>query len=294
MRASAITPDGVPATNQATVANVEDEFGQVLPTGEVRDTLFFGVAPNVLVSKQIIALATVEVGQEITYSIRITNAGSSLIVTLPLSDVYESQVLNFVRAQPAQSRLQPGVAEWLDLTDQFGDLVPGASVEVLAVFTASHAVSNTVNLARVINAVDVQGVAANAETSEAVEVAAPTAVTLLSFTATPEGNGLRVAWVTGAEVNSWGFHLWRSQSERRAEAVRITEQLIPAIGSAAQGASYHFLDSGVTPGTHVHYWLEETETDNSRHEYGPVRAAWKDASEIEAIPRLYLPWITAP
>ncbi|MBI1294078.1 DUF11 domain-containing protein [bacterium] len=295
MRASAITPDGVPATNQATVANVEDEFGQVLPTGEVRDTLFFGVAPNVLVSKQIIAPATVEAGQEITYSIRITNAGSSLIVTLPLSDVYESQVLNFVRAQPTQSRLQPGVAEWLDLTEQFGDLVPGASVEVLAVFTASHAVSNTVNLARVINAVDVQGVAADAEASEAVEVASPTAVTLLSFTATPEGNGLRVAWVTGAEVNSWGFHLWRSQSERRAEAVRITEQLIPAIGSAAQGASYHFLDSGVTPGTNVHYWLEETETDNSRHEYGPVRATWTtDSNEIEATPRIYLPWITAP
>ncbi|MCB0114172.1 MAG: DUF11 domain-containing protein, partial [Caldilineaceae bacterium] len=231
MMALGATPDGVQASNRATVIAVEDEFDQ--PGGSGEDGFDIVVAPNLILTKSRLGPAQVEVGEEITYSIRITNVGNTVIVTLPLSDSYDSQVLNYVRSQPAEDRARPGLVEWFDLTTTFNDLQPNASIEVLTVFTASQAVSNTVNLAQVIDAIDDLGNNVSTEDSDTVTVATPTAVTLLSFAATPEGNALRVSWVTGAEIDSWGFHLWRSLSARRDEAVRVTEQLIPARGSAA-------------------------------------------------------------
>ena len=107
-----------------------------------------------------------------------------MIVTLPLSDSYDSQVLNFVRSHQGDPRIRPGLIEWADLTGQFNDLVPDASIEVLTVFTASQTISNTVNLALVVNAVDEEGNIINAEDSASVTVASPAAITLISFTAT--------------------------------------------------------------------------------------------------------------
>ncbi len=176
MKASAVTPKGIAANNRATVANVSDEFDQIPPDDVVEGVAEIVIAPYLILTKSWIGPAMVEVGQEITYSIRITNAGETIIVTLPLSDSYDSQVLNFVRSQPGVTRIRPGLIEWADLTTQFNDLVPNASIEVLTVFTASQAISNTVNLALVVNAVDEEGNLINAEDSASVTVASPTAI----------------------------------------------------------------------------------------------------------------------
>ncbi|MBI1294076.1 DUF11 domain-containing protein [bacterium] len=295
MKATAVTPEGVSASNRATVANVTDEFDQTPPDGEVKGGAEIDISPYLILTKSRIGSEVVEVGQEITYSIRITNVGDTVIVTLPLSDSYDSQVLTFVRSQPAPTQMHPGLVEWADLTSQFGDLALTASIEVLTVFTASRPISNTVNMAMVVNAVDEVGNLINAEDSATVTVASPAAVTLLSFTAMPEGNALRVSWVTGIEIDSWGFHLWRSETGRPEGAVRVTGQMIPARGSATQGASYTHLDTGVVPGVLYHYWLEETELNGTLLRYGPIVGVLMSAGEnVQLIPRVYLPFVNAP
>lgn len=62
------------------------------------------------------------------------------------------------------------------------------------------------------------------------------------------------------EMNLRGFHLWRSSTGQRADAVQITPTLIYSRGSASTGAEYQVVDPHVTNGTTYTYWLQEVET----------------------------------
>src|SRR5262249_35238377 len=99
----------------------------------------------------------------------------------------------------------------------------------------------------------------------------PTAITLASFTATPEGGTIVVRWVTTAERNPWGFHLYRTADGIRDHAVRVTSDLVLGRGRG-QGASYSWTDTTVQAGTEYTYWLQEVETDGTTNEYGPANA----------------------
>lgn len=72
----------------------------------------------------------------------------------------------------------------------------------------------------------------------------PTDIDLLRFTATREGSAPRINWLTGAEIETWGFHLWHSSRAKRNQALLVTTQLIPAEGGNGGGSSYSFLDGG--------------------------------------------------
>ena len=97
-----------------------------------------------------------------------------------------------------------------------------------------------------------------------------TAIALASFSATRTDGGVSVRWVTGTELETFGYHLYRSSTGRRADAVRVTGALIPAQGGGQGGASYSWLDTTAEAGVGYIYWLEETETSGRRSEYGPV------------------------
>jgi uncharacterized repeat protein (TIGR01451 family) len=100
----------------------------------------------------------------------------------------------------------------------------------------------------------------------------PTAITLMSFTATPEGDTIAVRWVTSAEFNTWGFYLYRSADGIRGHAIQITPELIPGRGRG-QGASYAWDDATAEVGVIYSYWLQEVELNGNTNEYGPVRVA---------------------
>jgi uncharacterized repeat protein (TIGR01451 family) len=119
----------------------------------------------------------------------------------------------------------------------------------------------------------------------------PRAITLLSFTAESDAEGVEVRWVTGSEVDSWGFHLLRSSDGTRASAQRVTSDLILAQGGSNLGASYRWIDRSVEPGNTYTYWLQETELDGTINEYGTATIEFSGVSQDNPY-TLYMPIIS--
>jgi uncharacterized repeat protein (TIGR01451 family) len=106
-----------------------------------------------------------------------------------------------------------------------------------------------------------------------------TAVSLASFTAVRQANGVMVRWVTTAELNTWGFYLYRSADGSRAHAARVTPEIILGQGRGQGGASYSWLDRQAQPGTLYTYWLQEVELNGAVNEYGPATAVIRPSSQ---------------
>lgn len=99
----------------------------------------------------------------------------------------------------------------------------------------------------------------------------PTAIDLNSFTVAWEAQHVVIHWETSMEFNTRGFHIVRSSTGNRSDAVDITAELIAARGRISQGATYQWADLTALPGTTYTYWLVEVETNGATHDYGPVR-----------------------
>jgi hypothetical protein len=111
---------------------------------------------------------------------------------------------------------------------------------------------------------DVRGIALGTDS-------AVTAVRLTSFEALAGDGSVELRWETGSEVDNLGFHLYRSTSAE-GPYERLTETLIPGLGSSPEGARYRFVDRGLTNGTTVYYELEDVETTGRTERHGPVSA----------------------
>jgi len=74
------------------------------------------------------------------------------------------------------------------------------------------------------------------------------------------------------EINTWGYHLYRSSDGDRTHAERATPALILAQGRGSAGAAYTWADTDIVEGMTYSYWLEEVEIDETTSEYGPVSA----------------------
>ncbi len=100
----------------------------------------------------------------------------------------------------------------------------------------------------------------------------PTAVDLASFTASPLPGAVLLRWETAAEIDTLGFHLYRSLSPE-GEALRLTETMIPAEspGSPA-GARYEYTDESARGGVTYYYWLEDVDTQGRVVRHGPLAA----------------------
>jgi len=105
---------------------------------------------------------------------------------------------------------------------------------------------------------------------ETIDKDGPNAIDLVSFTAEKETGKNTIRWVTGGEIATFGFHLYRSTNGVREDAVRITKQMVPARG--AGGGEYVHEDDGILPGLPYVYWLVEVENGVEANEFGPVGA----------------------
>ncbi|MCP5096696.1 MAG: hypothetical protein GY943_14180 [Chloroflexi bacterium] len=85
-------------------------------------------------------------------------------------------------------------------------------------------------------------------------------VTLVSFSGTPQENGVALFWITATELDTAGFFLTRTDT---AETIRLDtvgpnhDGFIPAVGSPTLGAEYTVLDDTAVPATTYLYALYE-------------------------------------
>jgi hypothetical protein len=176
------------------------------------------------------------------------------------------------------------------VSESLGNLAPGESFQIETIFELNDTAregSVINNTARVTSATDTLGSRTHESAGVASIPLSPSAIELLSFTASREAQGVRITWATGVEIDTWGFNLLRSADGSREHAERITPDIILGVGSTTEGATYSWLDTSADPGVTSTYWLEEIELDGTRHEYGP--ATWQ--STVQADNRVYLPLI---
>lgn len=69
----------------------------------------------------------------------------------------------------------------------------------------------------------------------------------------PSPTQITVSWQTETETDVVAFRVKRGTTPNPANAVTI--HTTQAMGSATSGATYTFVDDGLTPGTHYYYWL---------------------------------------
>jgi hypothetical protein len=102
----------------------------------------------------------------------------------------------------------------------------------------------------------------NSSPAYSVDQEGPLVVDLVSFTAEGFEDYILLTWRTASEIDTAGFHLWRTDTEE-GEYARLTDALIPAQGNATWGAEYAYEDNDVEQGLTYSYKLEEIDDTGS-------------------------------
>jgi hypothetical protein len=105
------------------------------------------------------------------------------------------------------------------------------------------------------------------------EEPAPTAVDLISFTATGLDEEVLVEWETAQEVDNLGFNLYRS-TELGGSYSKLNRRLMPGLLSSVTGKLYTYVDEDVTRSVLYYYMLEDVDLDGTRTMHGPICVDW--------------------
>ena len=100
----------------------------------------------------------------------------------------------------------------------------------------------------------------------------PTLIELQSFTATAYHAAAILTWQTAAEIDTTGFNILRSEAAD-GQYVQINDALIPAQGSATEGAAYKFIDKGLQNRQTYYFQLEDVDNKGVKTTHGPVSAS---------------------
>ncbi len=116
---------------------------------------------------------TAALGEQVTFTIGLTNNGTTTLDTLPLRDETSFTCLQFQSAAPAPDRVDPFNQRivWDDLTRVTGNLTPGASTSVTVTFIVIDDCGQAANTATVEGATDIIGGVAPTASSTASVIA---------------------------------------------------------------------------------------------------------------------------
>ncbi len=242
---------------------------------------FWGYArPAVTVHKELTdpADGAIEVGDNFTFTIVITNSGELPLSIVPLSDVFDNNVASFISANPAPDSTNGGTLTWNNL-GAGSPLAVGNSITVQVTLHADAAQEHTTNTATISGAQSADGQTAAPVSAQALySIAPPTAVTLSSFTAEGRLGDVLLRWTTTAEFDNWGFNIYRATVNDPTAAVKINGSLIPGQGQSVVGHNYTFTDMTVRAGVTYWYWLEDVEFGGKTALHGPVQVVGAEAN----------------
>jgi uncharacterized repeat protein (TIGR01451 family) len=261
------------------------------------DTTPISAAPDLRLSKRA-NTPTATAGAVISYTLAYTNSGSIgaagvvITETVPLNTTF-----NALASGATTWSCANGSAPGTICTTAIPGVVAGAGGAGAVTFGVTIDTPLPVGLTSIVNTAAIADNGANGpdptpgnNTSTATTPLPPTttAITLVHFTATRADQGVVVSWETSAELNTWGFLLYRSADGMRSHATRVTATVIPGQGRSQGGAIYRWNDTGAQPGVQYHYWLVEVEIAGRQNEYGPALAGAFPAGFID---RLFIPLI---
>jgi uncharacterized repeat protein (TIGR01451 family) len=235
------------------------------------DTTISVPTPAVIMRKGVVPPGVVN--SILTYTVQITNVGLSVLDQVPLSDFFTQDAINYLGGTPPADNVDNanGVVSWNDLTIPFGrNLNPGETFVVETVFqvVATTDTFTATNRARVSGAEDEFGNQVNDHEVDIVLTNIPTAVDLLYFQASQQGDYILLSWATAIEYDNFGFHLLRSETNNRDEAVEIA--FIPGQGHGVHsGTTYTFRDDTVEANQVYHYWLVDVDLNGDETIHGP-------------------------
>lgn len=268
------TPSPTLFYNQASVSADQSDPNLTDNTAESCTPLL--LITSYVVGKELITIDPVRPGDDITFTVRITNTGQTVLTTLPISDTYNRRYLAYVGATPAaDDSNDDGQIDWSDLTTALGDLAPNGVAVLTVRFTAFSDTSllpggATPNRAAGHDAFAGATPAPNPPVATAqVRINAPTVVTLANPRATYADGKVTLQWDTVSEVQAVGYYLWRVD-EITGEQVQLITQLLEAqkAGQTA-GATYGYSDATVQPGHTYRYVLEVVDI-NGQHSYNTI------------------------
>jgi uncharacterized repeat protein (TIGR01451 family) len=232
-------------------------------------TLDFGIWRPAAPALQILKLSNplngtiVEFGARITYTLLVTNVGGS-----PATNVIVTDSVPLGSDYVTGSAVPPPVSGPNPLVWHLGTLNAGQAATIVFVVRVQSNPSGVNAITNTATAGCPQcGVI---ESNRIVNPFRTTAITLLGFSATFDANsGVKIAWATGMEQNTWGFFIWRSSTNRREDGLKVNTEPVFALGSNGGGASYSLIDKSGSVSTN--YWLQEVEFNGVENWYGPTK-----------------------
>ncbi|MFC1591321.1 hypothetical protein ACFL43_02230, partial [Thermodesulfobacteriota bacterium] len=109
------------------------------------------------------------------------------------------------------------------------------------------------------------------ECQDATSGETPVRIFLSKFKAATRPGKVTIIWQTEAELDNVGFNIYRAASAD-GDLVKLNADLIPALGTPAEGASYEFVDDDVQRRQTYYYLLEDIDLYGAATEHGPLSA----------------------
>jgi uncharacterized repeat protein (TIGR01451 family) len=284
-----VAPAGATLPNWTPTQPAPPTTSTVVAAGQTRLDADFGftIASGTAIEKRRNMVDPVRPGEQISFTILITNTGATWINSLQLTDAFSETYLTYgfggaFAVPDSDDHVNDGLLNWTDVLSVArggpGPLAPGASMAVTVTFTGrsdTHAVgpNGTRNLATVQDGrFDPDGPSGSitpravpsvppASDDAYVKVFVPTGLTLVDFTAAAGRAGVTLTWRTANEAQLLGFNVYRRVSNGPLQLVN--GEIIPAEHAGSnQGDRYTFSDQPAA-GAYA-YLLELIHLDGSR------------------------------
>jgi uncharacterized repeat protein (TIGR01451 family) len=217
---------------------------------------------------------TVPEGDNLTYTLAVTNNGPASATNVTVTDTLPSAVTYLSATTTAGTCSEAGGS----VTCLLGTMANAATATVTIVTVAGtpSIVANTATVA----ADQTDSNLNNNSSAQTETITAPTKIQLQSFTARmmkdkTGANRAVLFWKTGGEAHNLGFNIYREQNNGR---ILLNPSLIAGSALLMSGAlprhsarTYAWIDSSIGAGGGA-YWLEDVDVNGTRALHGPAAA----------------------